>query len=123
MEANAGDIFVRGGTLVGLNSGLQDILGEVRRRLEKAYGRRLQAVVLYGSQARGEAGPQADVDLLVVLDGPVDAPTEIARTEHDIAEISLSNNVVVSCVFVSRDQYEGERSPLLINIRREGVAV
>jgi len=30
---------------------------------------------------------------------------------------------VLSCVFVSRDQYEQEHSPLLINVRREGVAV
>lgn len=31
-------------------------------------------VVLFGSRARGEAGPDSDLDLMVVLDG--DAPTE-----------------------------------------------
>lgn len=37
------------------------------------FGRRLEAVVLFGSRARGDAGPWSDVDLLIVLarDAPV----------------------------------------------------
>jgi len=40
-----------------------------------------------------------------------------------VAEISLQHDVVVVPVFVSVEQYQRERSPLLLNVRREGVSV
>jgi predicted nucleotidyltransferase len=77
--------------------------------------------VLFGSQARGDAEPGSDIDVLVVLQGVVSPCEEIARTINDVADISLAYNEVVSCVFVSEEQFERERSPLLLNVRREGV--
>jgi uncharacterized protein len=44
------------------------IAEEAARRLDAAYGDRLQEVVLFGSWVRGEAHEESDVDLLVVLD-------------------------------------------------------
>jgi len=104
-------------------SNLQTILAELRQRLEQVYASRLLKLVLYGSQARGDAEPGADIDVLVVLEGPVDASAEIARTEFDVAELSLAHDVVITCLFVSREQFEREQSPLLMNARREGVPV
>jgi predicted nucleotidyltransferase len=106
-----------------MNGKVQEILVELRRRFEALYGDRLKHMVLYGSQARGDAEPGSDIDVLVVLAGPVSACDEIARTIDDVAEISLQNNEVVCCVFVSQEQFERERSPLLLNVRREGIAV
>lgn len=80
-------------------------------------------MVLYGSQARGDAEPGSDIDVLVVLAGPVSPCDEIARTINDVADVSLQYSEVVCCVFMSEEQFEGERSPLLLNVRREGVAV
>jgi predicted nucleotidyltransferase len=106
-----------------MDSQLQAILTELRSRLEVHYGTRLVRIVVYGSQARGEAEPGADIDVLVVLEEPVDASAEIARTEFDVAELSLAHDVVITCLFVSREQLEREQSPLLMNVRREGVPV
>jgi len=108
---------------MSLGLGLQTILAELRQRLQQAYGRRLVKLLLYGSQARGDAEPAADIDVLVVLEGPVDASAEIARTEFDVAEISLAHDAVITCLFVSREQFDQEQSPLLMNARREGVPV
>ena len=102
---------------------LQDLLAELRRRLERLYGPRLVCLMLYGSQARGDAEPGSDIDLLVVLKEPVQPGEEIRRTLDDVAELSLQNNVAVSCVFISRARFEQEQSPLLINVRREGIPV
>ena len=44
-------------------------------------------------------------------------------TGVDVAEVSLSYDVSIACFFVSEQQYELEQSPLLMNVRREGVAV
>lgn len=106
-----------------MNKKLQTMLTELRRRFEALYGKRLVRMVLFGSQARGDADPGSDIDVLVVLKGFVSPCEEIARTINDVADLSLEHNEVVSCVFVSEQQFDQERSPLLLNVRREGVAV
>ena len=102
---------------------LQNLLAELRRRFEALYGPRLVRLMLFGSQARGDAEPGSDIDVLVVLEGPVRPGEEIRRTLDSVADLSLENSVVFSCIFVSRERFETELSPLLINVRREGVAV
>jgi predicted nucleotidyltransferase len=77
-------------------------------------------MMLLGSRARGDADPGSDSDVLVVLRGEVSPYEEIARTIDDVADISLHHNEVDSCVFVSAEPFERERSPLLLYIRREG---
>ena len=99
------------------------ILTELRERLERLYGERLVCMMLYGSQARGDAEPGSDIDVLVVLRGEVAACEEIARTAEDAAQVSLKHDAVVVCAFVSEDQFRHEESPLLLNVRREGVRV
>jgi predicted nucleotidyltransferase len=99
------------------------ILAELRRQFEALYGPRLVQMVLYGSQARGDAEPGSDIDVLVVLQGPVDAYEEIKRTSAIVASLSLRYDVVISRVFVSSERFLHEQSPLLINVRREGVPV
>ena len=102
---------------------LRSLLSALRSRFEALYGPRLVRLVLFGSHARGDAEPGSDIDVLVVLEGQVRPGEEIHRTVNDVAELSLENKVVFSCVFVSRDRFENELSPLLINVRREGVPV
>jgi len=105
-----------------MTANLRTVLSELRARLEHVYGPRLLKLVLYGSQARGDAEDGSDIDVLAVLEGVVDPNQEIARTEFQVAAVSLEHNAVVACMFVSREQFEREQSPLLINVRREGVA-
>lgn len=102
---------------------LTEILAELRRRLEQLYGSRLVRLVLFGSQARGDAEPGSDIDVLVVLEGPVDPIAEIHRTSEIMAGLSLEYDEVIACVFMARDYAEHGGSPLLLNIRREGVLV
>ena len=106
-----------------MNRQLPLILKELRSRFERLYGERLVNMVLYGSQARGDAEDGSDIDVMVVLEGPASPSEEIARTEFDVAALSLDHNVSIACFFVSREQFESEESPLLLNVRREGVPV
>ena len=106
-----------------MNGKLTTILAELRRRFEVLYGTRLVQMILFGSQACGDAEGGSDIDVLVVLRGAVSPCDEIARTIEDVADVSLHHNEVVSCVFISEEWFERERSPLLLNIRREGVPV
>src|SRR5262245_10940354 len=102
---------------------IQTILTELRRRFEALYGERLVRMVLFGSQARGDAELGSDLDVLVVLKGSVSPGQEIRRTSEVKAALSLHYDVVISCTFISADRYATERSPLLLNVRREGVPI
>ena len=106
-----------------MNEKLPSVLSQLRRGLEVLYGERLAALFLYGSHARGDQETGSDVDVLVVLKGPVNPGEEIARTGGFLASLCLQNNNVVSCVFLSEERLHSERSPLLLNVRREGVAI
>ena len=106
-----------------LNLQTASIMTHLRRGLEALYGSRLKKLILYGSQARGDAVSGSDIDVLVVLDGPVNPYDEITRTGEITAALSLQYDVVISCVYVSAERYQKEQSPLLLNIHREGVLV
>ena len=104
-----------------MTESLQAVLDELRDAFKRLYGERLVTMRLYGSYARGEAGAGSDIDVLVVLDGEVNPGEEITRTGDVLAALSLKYGVVLSCVFVSQDRFLREQSPLLLNVRREGV--
>lgn len=107
----------------GMNESLRQLLVELRRQLETLYEGRLARLMLYGSQARGESESGSDIDILVVLDGQVIPTREVHRTSEIIAKLSLKYDVVVSCLFMEQERAINERSPLLLNIRREGIPI
>jgi predicted nucleotidyltransferase len=102
---------------------LSQILKEFRERLVEHYGDRLVKVVLFGSQARGDATSGSDIDVMVVLTGDVRPGEELERTGDLVAALSLKYDVLLSTVFRPEDAYDRAETPLLINVRREGVPV
>jgi uncharacterized protein len=102
-------------------------LGEVLRDLDAGlrdlYGRRYRGLVLYGSQARGEADEGSDVDLLLLLEGPVEAGREIRRSSGVVAPLALEAGLVLSLIPVSIEEYRASSEPYLMNARREGSIV
>jgi predicted nucleotidyltransferase len=108
-----------GGNVV--NDTVHTILTELRLEFKKLYGDRLVQLLLYGSQARGDARPGSDIDCLVVLKGPIDPGAEITRVVPYTASLSLQHDVVISCAFISEERFDNEQSPFLINVRREGL--
>lgn len=106
-----------------MNEKLQTILTELRTKLTALYGDRLVNVTLFGSQARGDATPESDIDVMVVLQGKVNPHQEIDRTSALTAGLSLKYDTLISTLFVAEDRFQSELSPLLMNVRREGVPV
>jgi len=99
------------------------LLDELRDRLSRAYGERLNSVVLFGSEARGQAGPESDIDLIVVLDGLMgDYGEELERGVNAVYPVALRLGRRVSVKPLARQEYEHGDTPLLREVRRSGVA-
>lgn len=61
-------------------------------------------VVLFGSAARGDVGPDSDIDLLVLI-GHGDAPAVRRRAHEIVYPISLGSAVPITVVVMSREEF------------------
>jgi len=90
-----------GEALATYDRSVDAILGSILRRLVEAY--QPEAVYLFGSQARGEADPDSDYDLLVVV--PADAP-EARRRPHLAVQALRGVGVPVDAVIMTRPAFD-----------------
>jgi hypothetical protein len=77
------------------------VLGRLAGLLGPLYADRLAGVFLYGARARGDAQPDADVEIVVVLNSIDRYGDELERTSAAVAGLSLELGLIVSRVFVS----------------------
>jgi predicted nucleotidyltransferase len=96
---------------------------ELAAGLAEIYGRRLRGVYVFGFRARGDAGTDSDVDVLVVLDQVANYGAEIDRTGQLVAEVSLKYGVSVSRVFASEQDWAEGRGPFLARLRMEAIPI
>ena len=95
-------------------------LPALRARLAALYGDRLVRAVLFGSYARGEATPESDVDILVVLRGEASS-TDEAWALTDIS-LDLTDAFGLVTAFVDIPEATAAQDwPLLRNVRDEGL--
>lgn len=102
---------------------LRLVLGEFRRTLGEIYGPQLRNVILYGSWARGDPTGDSDVDVAIVLEGPVTPGREIDRVIDVLMHVHEEHGILISVYPVSEDDYKSRQSPLLLNVRKDGVEV
>lgn len=91
-------------------------------RLRGKFDRRLVSIILFGSRARGEAEPDSDMDLLVVMTG-VDFETR-QTVRHLAVEVWLEYGLYLSTRVWSREHWrnvEEIQTTLYRNIRRDGI--
>jgi predicted nucleotidyltransferase len=95
-----------------------DQLDEIVRRLVAAY--QPERMYLFGSHARGDAGPDSDFDLLVIV--PDDA--ELNRRRSRLAyEVLRGTGIAADVIVWIRDYFERRRvvpASLSATIDREG---
>lgn len=96
---------------------------DVAIELRGLYGERLRDVILFGSWARGDATPDSDIDLLVILDEVHSRRKELARMSDILWRHSLANDTVVTEIPVAESDYQTSQEPLLVRARAEGVRI
>ena len=100
---------------------VRDALREARESLHQMYGARLQRLVVFGSQAREEAHEDSDIDLLVVLDGPIDPLQEARRTSGLVIDVAIHHGVALSLVHLSADEFADTGRSFVQNVQADGV--
>ena len=104
-----------------MSENVPSILRELKARVTHLYGERLKGIYLFGPYARGEAGGESDVDVLIVLDRVDNYSEEIDRTGEVISELSLRFGVTISRVFASEERWQTDQTNFFQNVREEAV--
>lgn len=99
---------------------LDPILTRFRAALNEVYGTRVKRVVLFGSRARGEGRSDADYDIAVFLDPLTDRWVELDRLA-DLRVTFIDQTDAFFDVMPYPIAAYQERSPLMHEIRREGI--
>ena len=99
------------------------ILRRCHAVLSSLYGQRLKGIVLYGSGARGTENEESDIDLLVLLAGPVAVGAEIRRIWDVLYPVQLESDRRISVLPADADAYRRGECGLYRDVREHGVAV
>jgi predicted nucleotidyltransferase len=104
---------------------------EVRSALEslhqhalEVYGDRMLGLVLFGSHARGDARPDSDLDVAVVLSGSWRRAEEMERCAGLRQTIVAESGIHLDLAFLTPEEWEGhsstDKSDIYATIRQEG---
>jgi predicted nucleotidyltransferase len=99
---------------------IDPVLKQFSAALDAMYGVRLERVVLFGSRARGDARPDSDYDVAVFLKDYTNRWEESDKIADATTEILESTGAFIHAMPYRASQYN-ERSPLMHEIRREGL--
>jgi predicted nucleotidyltransferase len=97
------------------------LLARIKTCLEDVFGGRLRGVVLYGSEARGEATPDSDIDVLVLLTGPVALGRDLRTIIDVLYPLQLEIERPIHAMPVDINFYEAGEFALYRNAKREGI--
>jgi Uncharacterised protein family (UPF0158) len=99
------------------------VAGRVMRDLQRLYRDRLRQVLMIGAWARGDAHPESELELLVVLDSVPDRWEERRRMDRVMWRHSMRNDTVIVCSAVTESDLQRGGSPLLTRAKAEGVRI
>ena len=91
--------------------------------IRETYGDRLAGIVLYGSVARGDDGPESDIDLLVLIEGEYDLWEEIGRLVDLLYPLQLESERLISATPARAEHYRTGATMLYRNVIEEGIAL
>ncbi|MEW6488357.1 MAG: nucleotidyltransferase domain-containing protein [Thermodesulfobacteriota bacterium] len=99
---------------------MSTVTDQCKETLKAHYGPRLAGLWLFGSAARGEAGSESDLDLLVLLRRPLDYFEELRTLADILYPVQLGSDRLISAKPASVDAFERGETQLYRNAKRQG---
>ncbi len=105
---------------------MQMLLEKYMAEIQKIYGGHLRQVVLYGSYARGDFGPNSDVDIMILLDM---SDMELKRYSRQLSymtyDFNMDHGIDIKSMAKNEKHFKKwvENYPFYANIQKEGVVL
>jgi len=83
-----------------------------------------EKVILFGSQARGDAHEDSDWDLLVLLNKEKrNFIEDYDKYAYPFDELGLKHNTLINAIIYTKKDWESHPSLLKYNVEREGIEI
>lgn len=81
--------------------------------------------ILYGSEARGDAREDSDIDLLVLLDNDKPTYDEENEVRWPLYELEIKTGVSINPYIISKKSWENRpfKTPFYVNVVNEGIVL
>ncbi len=101
----------------------KDIIDKIREVVRRVAP--TAKVILFGSQARGDAREDSDVDLLVLLSQDKPTLDEENDVRWPLYELEIATGISINPIIMSQKAWETRpfNTPFYVNVMREGVAL
>lgn len=102
---------------------VRELLAQIRTALEERFGTRFKSLILFGSLARGDSTEDSDIDLMVVLEGPIDLGLDTRAAIDAVYPVLLARGVFrpLHTVTVDESDYATGRIALYRSAKEHGI--
>ncbi len=105
---------------------LKKLMEKYVEEIRKIYGSHLKKVILYGSYARGDFGPDSDIDIMILLDiADIDLKNYSMQLSYMTFDFNLDNDLDIKPIAKNEEHFKKwlDNYSFYANVNREGVVL
>lgn len=103
---------------------IQNLIEQYVIEIKKIYGIHLRQIILYGSYARGDFGPDSDIDIMILLDiSDLELKVYSQKLSYMTYDFNLDYGIDIKPIAKSEMHFKKwvVNYPFYANIQKEGV--
>ncbi len=98
-----------------------EIVNKIRKTIKELPVK--ATVILFGSEARGDARPDSDIDLLILVDKDELTEKESQKLTHPLYDIEYDTGILINPVVILKKQWGKIKTPFYESIQKEGIVL